>query len=156
MGDRDPARTDVLDLGPDLTRDLLDGEAARQRAHPDGSCREKPTARPDEPGNLLRRRERALTTVSRQREVNAEAELRVGPGKLDRSVGGGHVRHDRGARQRSTLEALDRRLDGVGRAAEVVRIQDNPHTRARAGSLQERQRLGSRPLMATQPLTVGS
>ena len=110
-----------------LARDLLDRDPAQEGAAPHLARREEAAVRAEQAVEPGRVGERPVEPVGDEREVDAEAEIGAAARVLDGCVGGGHVGHDRRARERALLEAFDRRADGLLRAAEVVGVHDDQH-----------------------------
>jgi hypothetical protein len=132
-----PVRVDVRDLhaavahegelGRDLALELGDREPAEKRAKAHRRRRGKAARLVDERRDLARVGGAALVAVPHEREVHPEALVGaiagVGQGVVHRR----HRRHDRRARERPLLEALDRGRDGLGRGSEVVGVHDDAH-----------------------------
>ena len=125
--DRDAAVAQERELRLGLARDLLDGMPPQERPAPHLARRQEAAVRAEQAVEPGRVGERAVEPVGDEREMDAEAEVGAAARVLDGRVGGGHPGHDRRARQRALLEALDRRAHRLLRAAEVVGVDDDQH-----------------------------
>ena len=119
------AQEGELRLG--LADDVLDRDPAQERAAAGLAGGQEATVVVDEAAELRGVGERPLEAVGDERQMDAEAEVGPRARVRDRRVRRRHSRHDRRARQRTLLEALDRRAHGLLRRAEVVGVEDDQH-----------------------------